>query len=212
MSSSWFLTGCCEKNFHQGGNGAKGGKFALASGEEANNRQKAREVQLSHSLLVIFLWFFSDPVTFTKIRNVKFLGLCSKNDPSQRMFLIRIKTMALTWKEKCEKRGVTSHFSGGKSDNRKTILVKHVDEIRYVFENVPIFRGVRNQHKKTSFARNLLMMNAKKGCWKSWRFCRRSRSKRITDSFCSSSISSVYEYRYTKRQNFHIYIFGPIAT
>jgi len=30
-----------KKNCHRGG---KGGKFALASGEEANNREKAREV------------------------------------------------------------------------------------------------------------------------------------------------------------------------
>jgi len=37
MSSIWFLTGCCEKNSHRGG---KGGKLALASGEEANNRGK----------------------------------------------------------------------------------------------------------------------------------------------------------------------------
>jgi len=28
----------------EGGIGGKGGKFALASGEEANNREKAREV------------------------------------------------------------------------------------------------------------------------------------------------------------------------
>jgi len=39
-----FITGCCEKNCHRRGNRGKRGKFALASGEEANNREKAREV------------------------------------------------------------------------------------------------------------------------------------------------------------------------
>jgi len=44
MSSTRFLTGCCEKNSHQGGNWGERGKFALTSGKEANNREKAREV------------------------------------------------------------------------------------------------------------------------------------------------------------------------
>jgi len=43
MSSIWSLTGCCEKK-SRGRLVLKGGKFALASGEEANNRDKAREV------------------------------------------------------------------------------------------------------------------------------------------------------------------------
>jgi len=33
-----------EKNFIEVEIGGKGGKFALATGEEANNREKAREV------------------------------------------------------------------------------------------------------------------------------------------------------------------------
>jgi len=41
---SRFLTGCCEKISHRGRNLGNRGKFALASGEEANNREKAREV------------------------------------------------------------------------------------------------------------------------------------------------------------------------
>jgi len=44
MSSSRFLTDCCEKNLVEGETGGKRGKFALASGEEANNREKVREV------------------------------------------------------------------------------------------------------------------------------------------------------------------------
>jgi len=44
MSSSRFLTGCCEKILIKGEVGGKGGKFALASGEEAYNREKAPEV------------------------------------------------------------------------------------------------------------------------------------------------------------------------
>jgi len=43
MSSSRFLTGCCEKKFIEVEIGRKRGKFAIASGEEAN-REKAREV------------------------------------------------------------------------------------------------------------------------------------------------------------------------
>jgi len=44
MSYSRFLDGC-EKNSHQEGSwGEKGGSFPLASGEGANNREKAREV------------------------------------------------------------------------------------------------------------------------------------------------------------------------
>jgi len=51
MSSSRSLTGCCEKNsLSRGKLGEKGWKFALASGEEANNREKAR--LLSAGLLV----------------------------------------------------------------------------------------------------------------------------------------------------------------
>jgi len=38
------FTGCFEKISHRGGNWGERGKFALASGEEANNREKAREV------------------------------------------------------------------------------------------------------------------------------------------------------------------------
>jgi len=37
MSSSPFLTGCCEKNLIKG-------EVALASGEEANNKEKVRDV------------------------------------------------------------------------------------------------------------------------------------------------------------------------
>jgi len=44
MSYSRFLTGSCEKILTEGEIGGKRGKFALASGEEANNREKAREV------------------------------------------------------------------------------------------------------------------------------------------------------------------------
>jgi len=45
MSSSRFLTGSCEKKIViEGEIGGKRGTFALASGEEANNREKAREV------------------------------------------------------------------------------------------------------------------------------------------------------------------------
>jgi len=46
MSSSRFLSGCSEKILTEGEIGGQRGKFALAlaSGEEANNREKAREV------------------------------------------------------------------------------------------------------------------------------------------------------------------------
>jgi len=44
MPSSYILTGSCEKNLIEGEIGRKGGFFALASGEEANNREKARDV------------------------------------------------------------------------------------------------------------------------------------------------------------------------
>jgi len=44
MSSSRFLTCGCEKIFHRKGIGGNRGKFALASGEEANNRERAGEV------------------------------------------------------------------------------------------------------------------------------------------------------------------------
>jgi len=44
MSGIWFLTCCFEKKIHRGGNLGEKGEFALASGEEANNREKAREV------------------------------------------------------------------------------------------------------------------------------------------------------------------------
>jgi len=44
MSSSRFLAGCCEKTLIEGEIGGKRGKFSLASGEEANIREKAREV------------------------------------------------------------------------------------------------------------------------------------------------------------------------
>jgi len=44
MSSSQFLTGCWEKILIKGEVGGKRGKFTPASGEEANNREKAREV------------------------------------------------------------------------------------------------------------------------------------------------------------------------
>jgi len=41
MSCSLFFRGCYEKKSHRGG---RRGKFALASGEEANNREKAGKV------------------------------------------------------------------------------------------------------------------------------------------------------------------------
>jgi len=44
MSSIWFLTGCCEKILIEGEISGKRGKFALGSGEEANNGEKACEV------------------------------------------------------------------------------------------------------------------------------------------------------------------------
>jgi len=44
MSSSRFLTGYCKKNLIEEEIGGKGGKFAVASGEEATIREKAREV------------------------------------------------------------------------------------------------------------------------------------------------------------------------
>jgi len=82
MSSSRFLTGSCEKNCHRGG---KGGKFALASGEEANNREKAREVYCL--LLVILVLTISlnvcglqlgneDPCILYAARKYLFLCLC----------------------------------------------------------------------------------------------------------------------------------------
>jgi len=58
MSSSRFLTGCCEKNPHRGENWGKREKFALASGEEANNigRKLARST-VRIGLLVLILFF-----------------------------------------------------------------------------------------------------------------------------------------------------------
>jgi len=44
MSSSWFFTGACKKIVIEGEIGGKGGLYALPSREEANNREKAREV------------------------------------------------------------------------------------------------------------------------------------------------------------------------
>jgi len=50
MSTSRFLTGCCEEKISSRG---KRGKFALASGEEANIREKARRSTVRRTTTIV---------------------------------------------------------------------------------------------------------------------------------------------------------------